>query len=453
MVALVLTAGVVLGAGAAYAYWTSTDSGKPAMAAADSIPRGAAPSVSLNGSTVTATFSTVTTASGRAVTSYLVSRYPSASATTPSATFSCTATGATASCAEPNVPQGVWYYSDTPQLAGSLWTGQESVRSAAVTTDTTAPVITVTAVTPAPNAAGWNRTSSVSVGLSATDAGTGVASITYWVDSGTRTTVPVNPAAPTATASVSVTGQGSHVVSFFATDAVGNVAATLTRAVRIDSVSPVVAGLVVPAYVNLANRAAVPVGGTISETNDSVVTIVASGTSGTPVSKTVAVTGGSTSWSTTMDLSSGVVDGTITYSVTAKDVADNTSAAVTTTSIRDTVAPTVTFAAQPDGLVKRYNYTDNLGSTPDRVSATAGSVGGFGTDTGVTITATQTSPHAGLKYTGPTIPSSGNGSIPAFDVEALGLLNALTVTYKLEAVDAAGNIGPNSVTVSFLAAL
>lgn len=446
LVALVLVVVTGAGAGAAYAYWTSTDSSKPAVATGDTIPRGATPTATLGGATtVTTTFNAVTTAGGRAVTSYLISRYGSATGGSPVATFICTAAGTTATCSETGVPEGVWYYSDTPQLTGSLWTGQESVRSGAVSTDATAPTVTAT-VTPTPNAAGWNNTTPVTVGLSATDSGSGVASITYWIDSGTRTTVAA------ASTNVVVSGQGSRILSYYATDAVGNVSATLTKQVNTDSVKPVVAGLTVPAYVNIANKGVVPVSGTITETNNSSVTIVVTGTSGTPVTKKVDLTAGATTWSTTMDLSSGPADGAITFSVTAKDVADNTSTAVTAGATKDTVAPTVTFAAQTTGLPpNRYTYTDNAGATLDQISAAAGSVQNWGSDTSLKVTATQTSPHAGLKYTSGPV-SSSTGAIAAFDVEALGLLNALTVTYKLEAVDAAGNVGPNSITLSFVAA-
>ena len=352
LVALTLVVAALLGAGTAYAFWSTTDSGNPAVAAADALPRGSTPAPSAVGGTVTTTFATVTTTDGRPVTSYIVNRYATATTTTPAATFTCTATGSTATCSETVVPQGVWYYSDTPRFTGSLWTGQESVRSSSVTVDTVAPVL---------------------------------------------------------------------------------------------------GGLTAPAYVNIATQGAVTISGTITETNDSVLTIVATTPGGTPVSRTVSVTGGATSWSTTLNLGtgSGAADGTVTYSVTAKDVAGNTSAAVTATSIRDTAAPTVTFAAQLGGP---YRYNDRAGSTnPDQLSALAGAVSTFGSDDSVVVTATQTTPHPGLKYSSAAILKTGDGSIPAFNVEALGLVGGLSVSYKLEAVDAAGNVGPNSVTVTFLA--
>jgi len=78
-------------------------------------------------------FDRVATAGGRDVTSYLVRRYDSATGTTPVASFTCSGSGTTVSCADPGVPGGTWYYTDTPQLAS--WSGAESARSGAVSTD------------------------------------------------------------------------------------------------------------------------------------------------------------------------------------------------------------------------------------------------------------------------------------------------------------------------------
>jgi len=79
------------------------------------------------------------------------------------------------------------------------------------TVDTTPPVTTEAVV----DADSDNALESASVTLNATDSGSGVASITYSIDSGT----PVTVGGATATATLPV---GTHSLAFFATDNVGN---------------------------------------------------------------------------------------------------------------------------------------------------------------------------------------------------------------------------------------
>jgi len=92
----------------------------------------------------------------------------------------------------------------------------------------------VAAVSPAANAAGWHR-GSVTVSLSAADdaAGSGVRSITYRLDGGAAVTVNG------ASASLAVSGDGVHSLSYSATDNVGNLEAAKTLVVRIDTTAPV----------------------------------------------------------------------------------------------------------------------------------------------------------------------------------------------------------------------
>jgi hypothetical protein len=99
--------------------------------------------------------------------------------------------------------------------------------------DTTPPVTTLTG---AVNNRCYNR--SLNITLSATDAG-GVASITYAINGGT----PVVVMAATADVTLTVdrtghTTDGTHVITYFATDVADNVEATRTLRVRIDTVKP-----------------------------------------------------------------------------------------------------------------------------------------------------------------------------------------------------------------------
>jgi hypothetical protein len=320
--------------GVAYAVWQSTDSSNFAAASADSLPQGSTPTATAtNATTVAVSWAAGTTTGGRAVTGYTVARYNAATGgTKTSATGGCAGTVASAGCTEQNVPGGTWYYTVTPAL--SLWTGADSARSAGVTVDSTPPTVTVASISPAPNANGYNNTSPVTVNLSATDTGgSGVASITYWVDSGTHITVNA------ATAAVSVAGEGTHIVSYFATDSAGNVGTTQTQPVKIDTVAPGAPTVSVPGYVNGGNVSNVPVSGT-AEANATVVLTVTDAGAAHTVTQTVTANGSGT-WSTSSLNLASLNQGTITYAVTATDAAGNTGVAGTTTDTKDTVAPTV----------------------------------------------------------------------------------------------------------------
>ncbi|WAH98348.1 OmpL47-type beta-barrel domain-containing protein [Arthrobacter sp. MMS18-M83] len=224
------------GGPAASAFWQSLSSSNFGAAKADTMPQGGAPVASLNGTNTTVNWAAVATPGGHAVAGYTVARYSSPSGGTKiAAGGGCAGTVSGLSCVEQNLPGGTWYYTVTPVI--SLWTGAESVRSAGVTVDTTPPTVGVTSISPAPNGAGFNRTSTVTVNLAAVDntGGSGVANIKYSVDGGT--TVTVNA----ATAAVNVSGgDGTHTVSYFATDVAGNASTPQTQTVKIDTILPVV---------------------------------------------------------------------------------------------------------------------------------------------------------------------------------------------------------------------
>jgi len=103
-----------------------------------------------------------------------------------------------------------------------------------ITGPPTPPVSTHT-IDPAPNAAGWNNTDPVTVNITATDdGGTGtVASIHYILDGGSEVTVAGS------SASVSVSGEGTHTVEYWAVDDAGNVETPHnTATVKIDTTPP-----------------------------------------------------------------------------------------------------------------------------------------------------------------------------------------------------------------------
>jgi hypothetical protein len=112
------------------------------------------------------------------------------------------------------------------------WTGQESPATSFLF-DATAPTTTAAASGVA-NAAGWISAASSTVTVSATDAESGVVSVAYQVNSGSWTTVAG------ASTSFAVSSQGTTAVSYYATDAAGNVATTKALTVKLDNVAPTV---------------------------------------------------------------------------------------------------------------------------------------------------------------------------------------------------------------------
>jgi len=104
---------------------------------------------------------------------------------------------------------------------------------APVNVDLVPPVASI-ATNPAANAHGWINTSPVTVNLSATDSGSGIEQLRYWINKG-----PVSVAAGSA-ASTEVSGEGTTSVGFRALDNAGNISAQVNQAVNIDLTAPAV---------------------------------------------------------------------------------------------------------------------------------------------------------------------------------------------------------------------
>ncbi|SDT52459.1 Ig-like domain (group 3) [Pseudarthrobacter equi] len=415
---------LLLGTGsAAYAFWASTTSSSNAAAAADALTPGSKPAVSASGSSLSVTWAGGTTVNGRAATGYTVTRYAVASggAGIP-ATGGCAGTVTTLSCTEQNVQGGIWYYTVTPAIA--LWTGVESPRSNGTSNDASAPVATVSGISPTPNTAGWNSSSPVTVSITAGDgaSGSGVASISYAVDGGAQQTVGA------AVASILVSGDGTHIVSYFATDKVGNAGTVQSQTVRIDTQAPAAPGLTVPAFANSANVAAVPVSGTTE--SGAKITLTAADTgaahSATPVTATAD---GGGNWSATLNLSS-LDQGAVAFSATATDAAGNVSAAKTASSVKETVAPA---AAQSLGVPAYVNIST---ASSAQISGTA--------ETGATVKISATSPGSAQPVTGTATAIGGNWSANL----NLSSLRDGTVTYTVTVTDAAGNTGTAATATS-----
>jgi hypothetical protein len=420
--AILLVCGI---SGTAYAFWQSTDSSNFAAASADSLPQGPTPTATAtDATTVGVSWATTTTTGGRALTGYTVARYNAATGGTKTpATGGCAGTITSTSCTEQSVPGGTWYYTVTPTL--SLWTGVESPRSAGVSTDSTPPTVIVSSISPAPNVNGYNNSSPVTVNLSATDntGGSGVASITYWVDSGTHTTVNAT------TAAVSVTGDGTHTLSYLATDNASNASTTQTQTVKIDTVAPGAPTVSVPSYVNSANGTNVPVSGT-AEANATVALTVTDAGAAHTVTQTVTANG-SGAWSTSSLNLSTLNQGTITYSATATDAADNAGAAGTATGTKDTAVETATITA-PTYINSATKSSVAISGTADANASISVAISDVGNVHTTTVTTT-------------TADGTGAWSKTAINLSSF---NDGTITFALTETDAAGNQGTASTTSS-----
>ncbi|MBI4234063.1 MAG: PxKF domain-containing protein [Chloroflexi bacterium] len=113
----------------------------------------------------------------------------------------------------------------------------------ALVTDSVPPTVSA-AATPAPNGAGWNN-SDATVTITASDADSGVQSVSYAVNGGPTVTTPGN------SASVTFNADGVYVVAYNAKDNAGNTSATASITASVDETKPTISGSKAP----LANGA------------------------------------------------------------------------------------------------------------------------------------------------------------------------------------------------------
>jgi len=216
---------LVSGPNSAQASWQALGT-RASTASATTVNRPAAPVVTKVGVNAQVSWTATTLAQGTAVTGYTVLRKVGATTITL-----CTTTAPTATCVDTAPVQTTAEYSVIARYRG--WASQESTRTA-FTFDTVAPVTTA-AATGTPNGAGWIRAASSNVTLTATDAGSGVASIRYKIGSAAAVTVNA------ASTNFAVNAQGTTTITYAATDNAGNVEADKTLVVKLDNVAPTAA--------------------------------------------------------------------------------------------------------------------------------------------------------------------------------------------------------------------
>ncbi len=129
-----------------------------------------------------------------------------------------------------------------------------------VNVDLTPPIASIT-TTPSANGSGWINTSPVTVHLSATDSGSGVEQLRYWINGGQVTVVAGS------TASTQISGQGTNTVSLRALDNAGNISSLVTLPVNIDLTPPAISVSANPSSLWPPNGRMIPVtvSGTITD--------------------------------------------------------------------------------------------------------------------------------------------------------------------------------------------
>jgi hypothetical protein len=238
----------------------------------------------------------------------------------------------------------VWYFNlRTVDNAGN-WTATQSFGPVQI--DRAAPVTTCNAPST------WVTSSPLPVTLSVTDVA-GVAFTRYKLDAA---------ATATYTASLAVSGEGTHTLQFWSADIIGNVEATKTATIRIDTVAPATPGW----------GGAAAVSSSSVEVTWTPVTDATSGLSYYAVYRNGSLVGTSavTSYTDT-GLSAGQTCG---YQVSAVDFAGNRSARTTTTTA--TVPVSQVWLTISETSVSLPNADPGGGVTLN--SATTVTVGGVG---------------------------------------------------------------------------
>jgi glycosidase len=108
--------------------------------------------------------------------------------------------------------------------------------AAPASVDTNAPAASIN-VSPAANAGGWHNAVPVTVNLSATDAGSGVKELRYWVNGGSPVVVAGSAA------SFQIVQQGVYTVYLRAIDNAGNASAVASLVVKVDTTAPSIGGV------------------------------------------------------------------------------------------------------------------------------------------------------------------------------------------------------------------
>jgi hypothetical protein len=194
------------------------------------------------------------------------------------------------------------------------------------------PPITNAAGSPSPNANGWNNTN-VTIILDATDnpGGSGVKQIEFVLRGAENTgwqTVMGN------TASLTISTEGTTILTYFATDNEGNQESAKRRTVRIDKTPPAISGFPAPGCTiwppnhKLVKVATVVAGDVLSGIPPG--SFAVTGNSNDPTNGKIVITGGPSQFNIQLGADKGQV---YTLTATASDLAGNTAKATVTCTV------------------------------------------------------------------------------------------------------------------------
>ena len=255
VVALGVIVGGLIGATLAWALFSSTSAAETNSFTADALPRGNTPTATVspaNSPTVTITFAQASTTTGGVAipaADYTLKRYPATGGSTVVISNSCVLGGTTLTCTD--APgDGTWQYTDTP-IYGTNWVGTESTKSGSVLVDATGPTVSAPIVGSPHSYVNGITYLNNGVGLtdSASDTGSGVASVTYYwclatVSSctsanGTQIGSPVTGSPYPVTWS-SQPSDAAYKLVAVGLDNVGNTTTSSSTLVTVDNTPPVV---------------------------------------------------------------------------------------------------------------------------------------------------------------------------------------------------------------------
>ena len=247
---------------------------------------------------------------------------------------------------------------------------------------------------------GWFQQASVQFSLTGSDARSGVAQSFYTVDGG---------AAQTYSGAVTVSGQGTHTVTYWSVDNAGNTEAAKSAQIKLDNVKP---------STSIAVSPAAPNGSAGWYVTTPSFTLSASDATSGVASTLYRIDSGATQ---TYSGAVSIPDGQHTITYWSVDSAGNTETSTTTSTIKvDTVKPSTSITitpASPDG------------TNGWRVSATSFTLGGSDATSGVASTFYKIDGGATQTYSGSAVSiPQGSHTVSYWSVDNAGNTESATTS-------------------------
>jgi hypothetical protein len=273
--------------------------------------------------------------------------------------------------------------------------------TATVKIDATKPSTSLAPTPASPDGTnGWFQQASVQFSLTGSDARSGVAQSFYTVDGG---------AAQAYSGAVTVSGQGTHTVTYWSVDNAGNTEAVKSAQIKLDNVKPSTSIAVSPAAPNGS--------GSWYVTTPSFTLSASDATSGV-ASTLYRIGSGATQ---TYSGAVSIPDGQHTVTYWSVDSAGNTETSTTTSTIKvDTVKPSTSITINP---------TSPDGANGWRVSATSFTLGGSDATSGVASTFYRIDGGATQTYSGSAVSiPQGSHTVSYWSVDNAGNTESATTS-------------------------